>query len=199
MNTIQNKWTVDLAHSNVSFKVQHLLISNVRGGFINFDANVYTTGNDFSTAQVDAYIGVASIYTGDAKRDEHLISKDFFNADAHKQISFTSNNIDTVDEDGNYAIWGTLTIKDVSKKMKFDVRFGGLSTQLDGTVIAGFSVAASISRAEYGLLWNKAIETGGILVGDIVHLTADFELHRTDVKNLEMKLENETVIKSVAY
>ena len=97
MTTTQNKWVIDIAHSNISFKIKHLLISNVRGGFIGFDASIYTTNNDFTTAQVDAYIDVASIYTGDAKRDEHLISDAFFNTEKYKQISFVSSDIEKSD------------------------------------------------------------------------------------------------------
>src|ERR1039457_6171407 len=122
----ETKWSMDLAHSEVSFKVRHLMISNVKGTFKIFDASIYTNAKDFTTADIDLWIDAASISTGDVKRDEHLMSADFFDVKNHKQITFTSSTIGKADASGNHELWGELTMKGVTKNVKLNAQFGGI-------------------------------------------------------------------------
>ena len=119
--TTQTKWSLDQAHSEIAFKIRHLMITNIRGSFKTFDANIYTTDKDFTTAEIDLWIDASSINTGDAKRDEHLKGVDFFDTQNHKQITFTSSTIGKEDKDGNHELWGELTIKGITKNVKLIV------------------------------------------------------------------------------
>ena len=124
--TEKTKWSIDQAHSEIDFKVRHLMIAHVKGSFKTFDASVYTNAKDFTTAEIDLWIDTTSINTGDAKRDEHLKSLDFFDAQNHKQITFTSSTIGKSDQDGNHELWGELTMIGVTKNVKLNVQFGGI-------------------------------------------------------------------------
>src|SRR6185369_7961722 len=123
----QTKWSLDQAHSEISFKVRHLMISNVKGSFKTFDANVYTTDKDFRTAEVDLWIDASSITTGDEKRDEHLKSADFLDVKNHKQITFRSSTIAQFSASGRTELWGELTIVGITHNIKLEVEFGGLA------------------------------------------------------------------------
>ena len=122
----QTKWSIDQAHSVITFKVRHLMIANVKGSFKIFDASIYTSGKDFTTAQIDIWIDASSITTGDSKRDEHLKSADFFDVENHKQIAFTSGDFEKADAEGRQELWGELTMKGITKKIKLTVEFGGI-------------------------------------------------------------------------
>lgn len=115
--TNDTKWSIDHAHSEIYFKARHLMISNVKGSFKTFDANIHTTGKDFTTAEIDLWIDASSIRTGDPNRDEHLTSKDFLDVSNYKQITFRSNTIGEADVDGKHELWGDLTIKDTTHKV----------------------------------------------------------------------------------
>ena len=183
------KWGIDIAHSEIGFKVKHLMISNVRGSFKDFDASIYTTGNDFATAQIDLWIDAASITTGDAKRDEHLKSVDFFDVQNHKQITFNSSTIEKQDAEGNHELWGELTIRGIKKNVKLNVLFGGILKDPWGNEKAGFTVTGKINRSDWGLSWNTAIETGGFMVSDEVAISCEIELTNLGQRDLEMELE----------
>jgi polyisoprenoid-binding protein YceI len=183
----QIKWSIDLAHSDISFKIRHLMISHVKGAFKTFDANIYTTGKDFTTAEIDLWIDAAAITTGDAKRDEHLKGPDFFDVEHHKQISFTANTIEEPDADGNHELWGDLTMKGITKHIKLNVAFGGIINDPWGNERAGFTITGKINRSEWGLMWNAAIETGGLMVGDEIKIACEVELINAGEK--EMILE----------
>jgi len=114
--TTQTRWSIDQAHCEFAFKVRHLMIAHVKGVFKTFDASIYTNSNDFTTAEIDLWIDPASIVTGDAKRDEHLKSKDFFDVENHKQITFTSSTMGKPSADGNQELWGELTMLGITKK-----------------------------------------------------------------------------------
>src|SRR6266545_2736444 len=124
--TTKTKWTIDPAHSEIGFKVKYLVFTNVRGSFKEFDASIYTTGEDFMTAEIDFWINPASVDTGDEKRDAHLKSADFFDVENFKEINFTANTYENVDNDGSYELYGELTIKGIKKQIKLDVEFGGV-------------------------------------------------------------------------
>ena len=115
MEDKREKWVIDMAHSELSFKVKHLMIAYVKGSFRSFDASIYTTGKDFSSAEIDIWIDPASISTGDEKRDEHLKGPDFFDVLNHPQIAFTSETIGEADSNGNHELWGELRMKGIKK------------------------------------------------------------------------------------
>jgi polyisoprenoid-binding protein YceI len=185
------KWSIDQAHSNITFKVRHLMISHVTGSFKTFDASIYTTGKDFSTAVIDIWIEAASIETGDTKRDEHLIGEDFFDTQDFKQITFVSSTIQKADADGTHDLWGELSMHGITKNVKLEVVFGGLAKDHNGHEKAGFSVTGKIKRSEWGLIWNAAIETGGLIVSDEITINCDVELINLGEKNPQMVLETD--------
>jgi len=172
----KTKWGIDAAHSEIGFKVKHLMISNVRGNFKEFDGSIYTTGEDFMTAEVDFWLNPASITTGDEKRDGHLKSPDFFDAEKFKEIHFTSNTIENVDKDGSFELWGDLTIKGIKKQIKLDVEFSGIMKDPWGNQKAGFAINGKINRKDFGLSWNAPLEAGGVLVSDDVWISCELEL-----------------------
>jgi polyisoprenoid-binding protein YceI len=186
------KWLIDQAHSEIYFKVRHLMIAHVKGAFKTFDASIYTTEKDFSTAQVDLWIDPSSITIGDIKRDEHLIGADFFDVQNHKEITFTSNTIKRIDVEGNYELWGELTIKGISKKIKLDMQLGGIVNDPWGNEKAGITIKGKINRDEWGLSWNTIIEAGGMLVGNEVVISCEVELTNAGEKDLTMELEPAT-------
>ena len=189
MEDKREKWVIDMAHSELSFKVKHLMIAYVKGSFRSFDASIYTTGKDFSSAEIDIWIDPASISTGDEKRDEHLKGPDFFDVLNHPQIAFTSETIGKADSDGNHELWGELRMKGIKKNLKLNVRFGGMMTDPWGNEKAGFTVTGVINRNEWGLIWNTTIETGGILVSEEVKISCELELTMVNPKDLSMVLE----------
>ena len=188
--TTQTKWSVDQAHCEIGFKVRHLMIAYVKGVFKTFDASIYTTCKDFTTAEVDMWIDPSSIVTGDIKRDEHLKSADFFDVNNHKQITFTSSTIGKADPDGNQELWGELTMRGVTKNVKLNVQFGGIVKDPWGNEKAGFTVSGKINRSDWGLVWNSTIETGGLMVSDEVMISCEVELINKGQEDLTMKLEH---------
>lgn len=190
--TNETKWSIDMAHSEIDFKVRHLMISHVKGTFKKFDANIYTSVKDFSTAEIDLWIDAASVTTGDEKRDEHLKSIDFFDVQNHNQITFISNTIGEPGADGNFEIWGDLSMRGISKNIKLNVQFGGIVKDPWGNEKAGFTVTGKINRSDWGLNWNSLIESGGVLVSDEVTILCDVELIKVNQNELIMDLEPET-------
>jgi polyisoprenoid-binding protein YceI len=160
------KWSIDPSHSEITFKVKHLMIANVRGEFKKFEADIHTTGLDFTTAAVDMTIDPSSITTGDVKRDEHLKGPDFFDVLNHKEITFSANTISKPDASGKQEMWGELTIKGITKNVKLDVAFGGVIHDPWGNERAGFSITGKINRTDWKLTWNTALVTGGVMVSE---------------------------------
>lgn len=177
----KTKWNVDVAHSQIGFKVKHLMFSNVRGSFKEFDASIYTTGEDFMSAEIDFWLNPASINTGDEKRDTHLKAADFFDVENFKEIHFTGNTYEDVDKDGSYELYGDLTIKGIKKQIKLDVEFGGIVKDPWGNEKALFKINGKINRKDWGLNWNAALETGGILVSEEVWINCEVELFAAGV------------------
>jgi polyisoprenoid-binding protein YceI len=171
------KWKIDVSHSEVGFKVKHLMITNVKGAFKVFDGSIYTTGEDFMTAEVDFFIDVSSVDTGDAKRDEHLKSADFFDVENHKQISFVGNTYEKVSKD-HYLLYGDLEIKGIKKQVQLKVEFAGVMKDPWGNEKAGFVVEGKINRKDWGLTWNAALERGGVLVSEDVWINCELQLVR---------------------
>lgn len=185
----ETKWSIDPAHSVIAFKVRHLMISHTTGTFKTYDASIYTTGKDFTTAEIDVFIDVASISTGDTKRDEHLRSADFFDVAHHKQITFTASTIGKADMNGNHELWGKLTMKGITKTVKLNVRFGGFAIDSNDHEKAGFTIKGKINRSDWGLVWNTAIETGGLIVGEEIGISCEIELTNIWQKGLTIELE----------
>ena len=194
----QTKWSIDQVHSEIEFKIRHLMISNVKGFFKTFDATIYTTLKDFSTAEIDLWIDPASINTGDTNRDEHLKSGDFFDVQNHKQITFTSISMSAPDANGNHELWGTLTMKGIAKKIKLNVLFGGIINDPWKNEKAGFTITGIIKRSDWGLVWNKALETGGFMVSEDVTISCEIELISESPKELKAEFEPSVEHKTIA-
>ncbi|MEO8151143.1 MAG: YceI family protein [Bacteroidia bacterium] len=172
----KSKWVIDPSHTEIAFKVKHLMITNIKGVFTNYDASIYTTGSDLMTAEVDFWMDPASVDTGDEKRDAHLISPDFFDVENHKQITFVANTVEPVDNDGSYELYGDLTIKGITKRIKLDVEFGGTMKDPWGNEKAGITLNGKINRKDWGLNWNAALEAGGVLVSEEIRISCEVQL-----------------------
>lgn len=169
-------WTVDQSHSNVGFSVKHMMVSKVKGVFEDYSATVTAADlSDLSDATITFDIQVASISTKSEDRDNHLRSADFFDADQYPTISFLSTDIAKDGDD--YKVTGDLTIKDVTKPVTFNVEFNGRGTNPWGVEVYGFEAETKINRDEFGLTWNAALETGGVLVGKEIKINVDLEVN----------------------
>ncbi|AXG74895.1 polyisoprenoid-binding protein [Flavobacterium arcticum] len=168
------KWVVDPTHSEIGFKVKHMMFTNLSGNFTKFDASVTTEGEDFKNAQFDFSADIDSVDTGNTDRDNHLKSGDFFNAEQHPKIIFTSTAF-TQKSGDNYTLTGNLTISGTTKPVTLDVEFGGTAKDPWGNVKAGMSATGKINRKEFGLTWNAALESGGVLVGEDVKLNIELQ------------------------
>lgn len=171
----KTKWGIDPTHSEIAFKVKHLMITNVKGVFKEFELTLYTNESDFMTSDIDFSLNSASIDTGVADRDTHLKSADFFDVENFKQIKFIGISIKKVDDE-NFILFGNLTIKGISKEVKLDVEFGGVMKDPWGNEKAGYVLNGKINRKDWGLNWNAALEAGGVLVSDEVKISAEVEL-----------------------
>lgn len=185
----KSKWLIDLSHSEIDFSVRHLMISNINGTFKMFDADIYTTGNDFTTAEINLWINASSIKTGDAKRDEHLRSIDFFDVKNYKQITFTSNSIGKQDENGNHELSGELTIKGITKKVILNVLFGGIVNDPWKNEKAKFTITGKFNRKDWGLIWDATIESGDLMKSDEVTISCEVQLIKVGQKNYKNTLE----------
>ncbi len=174
---IKTKWGIDPVHSEIAFKVKHLMITNVTGMFKEFNASVYTSGDNFITSDIEFSMNPSSIDTGVADRDTHLRSADFFDAGNFKEITFKGGSYKKSDED-TYELFGELTIKGISKKVKLDVEFGGVMKDPWGNEKAGYTINGKISRKDWGLNWNATLEAGGLLVSDDVKISCEIQLVR---------------------
>jgi polyisoprenoid-binding protein YceI len=173
--TAKTTWVIDPSHSEIAFKVKHLMISNVKGSFGEFSGQLITDGEDFSTSEISFQINPASITTGAADRDGHLKSPDFFDVENFKEITFSAGKLAKKGDD-EFTLTGDLAIRGVSQPVKLDVEYGGLMTDPWGNVKAGFTINGKISRNAFGLTWNAALEAGGVLVGDEIKLNLDVQL-----------------------
>ncbi|GGK86209.1 YceI family protein [Rufibacter glacialis] len=170
------KWSIDPMHSEVQFKVKHLMITTVTGYFQTFHVEVETEDEDFSKATRILFTAdVNSISTNNEQRDTHLKSADFFDSDTHEDIRFEGTNYEQTGSDAA-KLHGTLTIKGVSKPVTVDVEFGGIVVDPYGQTKAGFTVSGKISRKEFGLTWNAVTEAGSVVVSDDIRLQAEIQL-----------------------
>ncbi|TFC15326.1 polyisoprenoid-binding protein [Cryobacterium algoritolerans] len=165
-------WTIDPTHSEVGFSIRHLMISKVKGKFEKFDATFVTAENPLDST-VSATAEVASINTNEANRDGHLRTGDFFDAETFPSINFVSTGVRNVK--GDFLIDGDLTIKGVTKPVTFDFEFGGFGTDPYGNYKAGATAKTEVTRADFGLEYNAALETGGLLLGEKVTITLELQ------------------------
>ncbi len=169
-----NVWSVDTSHSEVQFKVKHMMITNVTGNFNEFDAKAETEGDDFSTSKINFSANIASVDTKNTQRDEHLKSGDFFDAAQFPEMKFESTSIEKEDDE-NFIINGNLSIRDITKPIQLKAEFGGINVDPWGNTKAGFSLNGKINREDFGLGWNAALETGGVMVSKEVKLLAEIQ------------------------
>lgn len=177
-NAEKTKWVIDPAHSEIQFKVKHLVISNVTGSFDKFDAIVIANGNDFTDASIDFKADVNSINTNQTDRDKHLKSPDFFDAANHPELSFKSKSLKKKGENG-FILTGDLTIRGITKQVDLDGAFGGIIKDPYGNTKAGFELNGKIHRKEFGLTWNAVTEAGGMVVSDEIKLMMNVELAKS--------------------
>lgn len=167
-------WVLDPTHSELLFKVKHLMITNVKGEFTDFNAEIKANGSDFENAKVNATVKSNSIYTNNTDRDNHLKSEDFFNVDNHEELTFEGTAFEKIDDE-NYRLKGDLTIVGVTKPVELKVEFGGTAKDPWGNEKAGFSISGKINRKDWGLNWNSTLETGGVLVSEEVKIMAELQ------------------------
>ncbi|MFI5151899.1 MAG: YceI family protein [Chitinophagales bacterium] len=176
MATVQ--WILDPTHSEIQFKVRHLMIANVSGQFSRYSVDVKTENEDFMTARVKFSAEIDSVNTGNEQRDGHLKSPDFFDAAKYPELTFIATKYEKVDNDGSYELFGDLTIRNVTKSVKLDVEFGGIIQDPWGNTRAGFSINGKINRKDFGLAWHAVTETGGLVASDEVRIHCNVELFR---------------------
>ena len=171
---METTWKVDTMHSEVGFKVRHMMISNVSGSFGSFDAHATTAGDDFATAQFSFNADINSVNTGVADRDGHLKSADFFDAESHPALTFTSTGITKIDDE-TLEIAGHLQIKGQTHPVVLKADFAGIAVDPYGQTKAGMTLSGSIKRSEFGLTWSAVTEAGNIVVSDDIKLAAELQ------------------------
>ncbi|MEV6207353.1 YceI family protein [Kitasatospora sp. NPDC051914] len=169
---LSGDWAIDPSHSRIGFAVRHAMVTNVRGEFTEYDGRLSLDGSDPSKSSAELVIKVASVDTNQAQRDEHLRTGDFFAAETYPEIRFRSTSAERIGED-TYRMTGELTIKDTTKPVVLDLDYTGHATDVYGAARVGFEGRTTVDRTEWGLTYNAALETGGVLIGEKVKLTFD--------------------------
>lgn len=177
---VHSVWDIDPAHSLVQFSVKHMMFTTVRGRFTDVQGVIHCADeSDPSSASVEATIAAASIDTGDEQRDTHLRSEDFLDAERYPAITFKSTRIDMMAED-QMRVAGNLTIRDVTREVILDTTYNGRGVNPWGKEVSGFTAEARINRKDYGLTWNAALESGGLLVGDRLDILIEIQAVKRD-------------------
>ena len=171
-------WKIDPAHSEVNFKVKHLVVSTVRGNFNKFDATIETEAEDFSNAKIKFEAETNSINTRNDDRDAHLKSPDFFDAQKYEKISFVSTSVKKI-SDHELNVKGNLTIRDITKEVTLNVIYNGIVEGMSGSEVAGFEISTKLNRFDYGLKWNALTEAGGVVVSNEVKIEILAEFNKT--------------------
>jgi polyisoprenoid-binding protein YceI len=170
-----SKWAIDPSHSEISFKVKHLVVTTLTGKFDSFEGSLDTANEDFSNAKINFSAAIASINTGNTDRDGHLKSDDFFNAEAFPTLTFQSTSF-TKTGDSEYKLVGDITLRDVTKPIELTVEYGGTMVDPWGNTKAGFEINGKLKRKEFGLKWDAITEAGGAVVSDEVKLHLNVQL-----------------------
>jgi polyisoprenoid-binding protein YceI len=171
---VQTKWVLDPSHSEIQFKVKHLMITTVTGYFKNFDATATTDGDDFTTGGISFDADINSIDTNNEQRDGHLRSPDFFDAPNHPKMTFSNGKLTGSGDE--YTLHGDLTIRGNTKPVQLKVEYGGIAQDPYGQTKAGFTLIGKISRKEFGLTWDAVTEAGNVVVSDDVRINAEIQL-----------------------
>ncbi|PVE13594.1 YceI family protein [Streptomyces scopuliridis] len=169
---LTGEYTIDPAHSTISFTVRHAMVTNVRGTFTEHEGSLSLDGTNPAGSSASIEVSIASVDTGIADRDGHLRSADFFDAETFPKMSFHSTSVEQLDAE-TYRLTGDLSIKDVTRPLTIDLEFNGSATDVYGNERVGFEGSATILRSDWGLTWNAALETGGVMVSDKVKLNFD--------------------------
>ncbi|HZG22928.1 MAG TPA: YceI family protein [Chitinophagaceae bacterium] len=169
------KWVLDPTHSELGFKIKHLMISSVSGSLKSFQAEVETNGEDFSTAQISLSADMASISTNNDLRDAHLRNSDFFEVEKYPELKFTSTRLEKTDSD-TFTLFGNLTIKGVTRPVKLNVEFNGVTKDPWGGERAGFVVTGKINRSEWGVNFNSVLESGGVALSEEVRIFSELQM-----------------------
>lgn len=167
------KWALDPTHSELQFKVKHLMITTVTGSLKSFTAELSSEGDEFTNAEISFSSDISSIDTSNTDRDNHLKSADFFDAEQFPTMSFKSTSVEKDDDD--YIVKGDLTIKETTKPVQLKAEFGGIATDPWGNTKAGFTLSGKINRTDFGLTWNAALETGGVMVSEEVKIVGELQ------------------------
>lgn len=167
------KWTIDPTHSEVGFKVKHMMFTNVSGQFDTYDATITTEDFDFTTSKIEFSADIASINTGNSDRDNHLKSADFFDAEKNPKLTFVSSSL--VKKGDDFELTGELTINGITKTVKLETEVSGLLKDPWGNTKVGLNATGKINRTDFGLTWNSALETGGVLVSEEVKLNIELQ------------------------
>jgi polyisoprenoid-binding protein YceI len=176
----KTKWLLDPMHSELQFKIKHLMISNVSGALKNFSAEVETEDEDFSSAKINLAAQMDSISTNNEQRDAHLRNSDFFEVEKYPELKFKSTKVEKVDSD-TFMLHGELTMKGVTKPVKLNVEFNGATKDPWGGERAGFVITGKINRADWGINFNSVLETGGVVLGEEVKINSEIELVKQEV------------------
>ena len=168
-------WAIDPMHSEVLFKIRHLVISTVTGSFKKFEGKFVTEGDNFSNTKVNFKIDVKSIDTGQPARDEHLRNEDFFESKSFPEINFESTSFTKIDNE-NYIMEGNLTMKGITKPVELNAEYGGSEDNGHGVLKHGFAITGTINRMDFGMTWNKLTDTGGLGLGEKIKLEANIQV-----------------------
>jgi len=179
----KTKWSLDPIHSELGFKIRHLMITNVSGNFKNFNIEVETENDDFASAKIQASIDVDSINTNNEQRDVHLRNADFFETTTHPKVDFKSTKIVKTGDDA-FDLQGDLTIKGITKTVHLKLEYSGTAKDPWGNLKAGFALTGKINRKDFGITFNSPLETGGVALGDEIKINGEIQL----VKQVELQL-----------
>ncbi|MGM0545388.1 MAG: YceI family protein [Bacteroidota bacterium] len=173
--TTKTLWQIDPTHSEIQFKVKHLVISTVTGSFKSFEGKIEANGDSFENAEAYFSADINSISTNNDDRDQHLKSDDFFNAEEYPELTFESKAFEKIGDD-EYKVTGDMTIRDLTKEIDLDVTHGGTVGDPYGNTKAGFEITGTINRKEFGLTWDAVTEAGNVVVGDKIKLQLNVQL-----------------------
>ncbi len=185
-----SKWIIDTVHSEIGFKIKHLVVSNASGKFTSFKGNAESSTDDFTNAKINFTADINSVHTGDEQRDGHLKSADFFDAAQYPTLGFVSTSF-TKKDGSAYVLKGNLTMHGVTKPVELAVDFGGIQKSLYGQMVAGFEVTGKIKRSDFGLTWSAVTEAGGLVLAEDVKFTINLELIKEEVKEPALEHSDE--------
>ena len=187
----RTQWLIDQQNCVIGFSVRHVLSGNVKGSFKIFDAEIFTSSNRFNDVNINFWIQANSLMTDNVKRDEHLKGKEIFDVENHPRIKFISDTVVISGPDHLHEISGDLTMMNITKNVKLDVRFCGLLHDIWGNERAGFSVTGKIKRSDWGLVWLNPTDFAGLIVSDEIAISCEVELTKPSRKRRTMQVEAE--------